>query len=88
MNKVCVKCNSSCLTCKDDWSVGDKDKCITCPSGGFLQPRNDVNVCVSKCDSGFTSNVDPNKVCVKCNSTCLTCKDEGKAGDKDQCITC
>ena len=50
--------------------------------------RNGSNVCNSKCDNGFTTNGDPNKVCVKCNSICANCKDEGKLGDKDQCLSC
>jgi proprotein convertase subtilisin/kexin type 5 len=44
--------------------------------------------CQSKCDPGWTSNGDPKKHCSRCESSCETCSDNGKVGDRNLCLTC
>lgn len=44
--------------------------------------------CQAKCDDGWTSNGDPEKLCVRCSSSCQTCADNGNKGDNEICLTC
>lgn len=54
-----------------------------------MQANNiDKSTCELKCPDGYTSNGDPNRICVKCNEMCKTCRDDGKVGDKDICVSC
>ena len=47
-----------------------------------------MSQCKLSCPDGYTSNGDPNKVCVPCNPMCATCRDDGNVGDKDLCMSC
>ena len=46
------------------------------------------SLCSESCDTGWTTDGDPNKVCQRCEASCLDCYDNGEVGDKSQCKEC
>lgn len=70
----CDKCNSSCLTCKNN-----KDSCDTCRINSYLQCAGknclQANTCVRTCSRGFYLD-SSHPTCNKCNSSCATCANE------------
>ena len=83
-----MPCNWPCKRC----SV-EKDYCYSCwqDVGGefnFLMTTEAASTCKGKCDDGWTTDGDVNKVCQTCSASCETCLDNGNAGDKNECVTC
>ena len=47
--------------------------------------------CLGLCPPGWTTNGDPDKVCVQCDESCLSCQDNGPGigvGDVKKCTRC
>jgi hypothetical protein len=68
-------CNYPCERCSTD-----KDYCFECwddQPERFLMTTKGASTCKTKCDDGFTSNGDPDKVCTRCDAACATCEDFG-----------
>ncbi|KAL4464818.1 hypothetical protein ABPG74_011379 [Tetrahymena malaccensis] len=84
VRKECMKCHPSCKTCNGDLP----QECLSCPDGFYLD-GNDigggvfVGGCVSSCSQGYYKN-NSNKKCMRCNLTCIDCKDD----QPDYCTEC
>lgn len=83
------KCKYPCSDC----DPATPDVCTACWTGSdnpnFLMKYADgKQTCTPYCDSGFTTNGDPNKHCIACDVSCKACFDNGKVGDVKECIEC
>ena len=80
-------CHWPCKGCGSD-----KDFCFSCWENQegftFLMTQETESTCKGRCDDGWTTNGDANKVCDRCDSSCGTCADNGSVGDKNVCLTC
>jgi hypothetical protein len=47
--------------------------------------NNGTTTCTAGCPTGFSSNGTASKTCVKCDVSCLTCRENGIAGDASRC---
>lgn len=47
-----------------------------------------TSTCKQRCDDGYTTNGDTNKICTPCDVSCKTCADSGATGDRYKCLTC
>jgi hypothetical protein len=86
----CYKCLSSdtdyCTECWDDIYIGDAIEYYSYAK--YLQALDSDQTCLAKCEDGFTSNGDPEKVCIGCDISCATCFDFGEVGDASKCDDC
>lgn len=48
----------------------------------------DDSTCKATCDTGYTTDGDPDLKCTKCDDSCATCLDEGNIGDAKTCVEC
>ena len=74
-----LECNYPCYRCS-----ADKDYCYECWDDdpmNYLMRYELKSTCQSSCDFGFTSNGDPDLVCIKCDDSCSSCLDNGNVGD-------
>ena len=93
-----LTCSHPCRECL----ASDPRNCQSCwiedeSSPGFLMRYNETNgdgvvvqrgECRDACELGYTTDGDPDQVCVPCDASCAACHQEGKAGDKDRCYLC
>ena len=84
------ECDYPCMLCESNLK---KAKCTACwdtiddPRFLMFYP-NSTQTCKPYCDSGFTTNGNPNLHCEACDSSCATCQDTGVVGDVKECSTC
>ena len=81
-----LECDYPCRTCL----ASDRSFCQTCwlqewsERKYFYEDQNTDGTCIDKCPDGYSRDNEPNYVCLKCDISCATCKDE----DKDECDIC
>jgi len=54
----------------------DKSYCYSCWQDDiypFLMTAETTSICSDKCQSGWTSNGNSNKICSQCDVSCVTC---------------
>jgi len=78
-----LKCVYPCKDC----AASDDNFCQSC---WISQPNEfkylfvDTGKCLRSCPAGYTRDNEDTYLCIPCDSSCSTCKDE----DKTDCITC
>ena len=81
-----LECNYPCFRCG-----ADRDYCYECWADDpleYLMAYGTKSTCKASCDEGFTTNGDPDLVCIKCDDSCKTCPDNGNVGDAQFCLEC
>ena len=79
--------------CQDCLSSEARDVCTACwqspDDPSFLQDfGNGTVTCRPKCELGFTTNGNVDKICSPCHESCLRCRDNGQVGDYKICESC
>lgn len=81
---ICRKCSNKCKTCQE-FSIGDDDKCSSCPQGSVWVIKGNTYNCESVCPDSYYA--DSSSICVKCYNSCETCR-EGGSTSKHNCSKC
>ena len=70
-----------------DCSASDENFCTSCwtdAANEFKYLFEEDGTCLGSCPKGYTRDNESSYVCIPCDASCASCKDE----DKTDCIEC